>query len=87
MNLLLIPLLCKERRGEVESWGYSGAMKVSAIECCGDATFPPAPPYEGGRPKTDQLYVLPMLMSQDPLIIGRYLDPRAYPLATRFGKK
>jgi len=38
--LLRIPLLCKERLGEVESWGHRKVMMGSAIECCGKATSP-----------------------------------------------
>jgi len=41
MKLLRIPLLCKERLGEVESWGHREAKMVSAIECCGEGTSPP----------------------------------------------
>ena len=41
MKLLRIPLLCKERLGEVESLCYREAMTGSGIEGCEEATSPP----------------------------------------------
>jgi hypothetical protein len=41
MKLLRIPLLCKERPGEVESMCHREAMTGSGIEGCEEATSPP----------------------------------------------
>ena len=40
MYPLCIPLLCKERLGEVESWHPREPTMVSAFECCEEATSP-----------------------------------------------
>jgi len=41
MNVIRIPLLCKERLGEVESWYHWATMRVAAMECCEEPTSPP----------------------------------------------
>jgi hypothetical protein len=63
MSPLQIPLLCKERLGEVESWHPREPTMGSAFECCEEAT---APPYKGGELKDKQIYFLPMRMSEEP---------------------
>ena len=78
MKLLSIPLLCKERPGEVESMCHRDAMTGSGIEGYQEAISPPlfgggvlkgaSVARKGGGHQNPQLYVLLMPRSEELLI-------------------
>jgi len=63
---LVIPPLCKGRRGGVESLTYQKALMFSATVPSQRGYLPSAPPYKGGGLKDDHPCYFPILMGGEP---------------------